>query len=363
MLLLALGVLVLVIQVGYWVLLGRGFSVALRLSVGATRTEPGQTPTVIVAARNEAHRVGRLINALARQSLTPGAIVLVDDGSRDGTADVARRTETTGIPLSIISLDDTGGNKKAALTEGIRQAATPLLVFTDADCEPERDWVLGMARLHAAHPDEPLVVVGYSPFRPGRGMLNYLARYETFVTGVLTASAIGLGRPYMAVGRSLSYRRETFDSVDGFAQLMMVRSGDDDLFVQQVVRRGAARIVPLLEPSTRVQSDGPETWSAWLRQKRRHISAARHYDRRPALHLALLQGSSVGIWLLPLLLGWIGAGMLLIRLLVQFFVLRRAARSLGEQALLPAYVALDLLYMLYNALVVPLALLKVRREW
>ena len=362
MLLTTAGIIVFLVQMGYWLSLHRGFRQACAASVEAGRGDSAVPPSVVVAGRDEKPHVGALMDALRNQSLPPSDVVFVDDGSTDGTADAAAAAAGR-LPLRILRTGSAAGDKKAALSAGIRSAESPVVALTDADCVPAPGWLYHIARAHSSDPAEAVLVVGYSPFRRTHGLLNRLARYETFLTGYLTAAAIGLDRPYMAVGRNFSYSKALFNEVDGFERVRMVRSGDDDLFLQHATRSGSRRVVPLLHPASFVTTDAPPGWRAWIRQKRRHVSASHHYSLEAKLHLTLLQASSTAMWLLPFVLGWIGVALLTARLVVQHLLLRRAAARMGEGDLMPIHPVLDFLYALYNLILVPVALAKAPRGW
>ncbi|HMB93887.1 MAG TPA: glycosyltransferase family 2 protein, partial [Rhodothermales bacterium] len=252
--------------------------------------------------------------------------------------------------------------KKHALTYGIGEATHDLLAFTDADCTPPPDWLATLAAQHAATGKKALLV-GYSPFRKAPGLFNPMARYETFVTGFLTAAAIGLHHPYMAVGRNLSYPRSLFQTIEGFTHSLGSLSGDDDLLIQEVARRRAAPIQPVLAAETFVPSEPPASWQQWIRQKRRHLSAGQFYDHRTLAYLALFHTTSTVLWLAPLFLGWTGVGLLAAKLMGQGFVLRHAAHILHERDLLPAFPLLELGYMAYTLLMLPLGLARLPRRW
>ena len=85
----------------------------------------GEPLTILIAARDEAARIGTTVVALRKQF--PGAQVLVaDDGSRDATAQVAA---TAGA--RVVRLPRRG--KGQALTLGEREAAPGDLLLCDAD--------------------------------------------------------------------------------------------------------------------------------------------------------------------------------------------------------------------------------------
>src|SRR5262245_48876773 len=59
-------------------------------------------------------------------------IVVVDDGSRDRTAEVVERFGG-GVPVRVVRLAENRG-KGAAVAAGVEAAAHALVAFTDADC-------------------------------------------------------------------------------------------------------------------------------------------------------------------------------------------------------------------------------------
>lgn len=348
------------IQLAYWVLLRTGFR---RAQLSQREADAPLPPlSVVVAARNEEHTLPTLLAALARQTHPAFEVVIVDDASTDATPHLVERWAAHHPNVRLLRVTEpVPPRKKHALALGIAAARHDLLVLTDADCVPPPTWLEAMARQHGAA--GAVLLIGYSPYRRGRGLLNRLARYETFVTGFLTAAAVGLGRPYMAVGRNLSYPRPVFQRIGGFAHSRRSLSGDDDLLVQEVARRRAATIRHVFAPSTFVLTDAPPTWRAWLRQKKRHASAGRFYTTTAKVHLALFQASGAALWLAPLFAGWFGAGLLAARLLVQARILHEAARTFQEDDLIAVTPVLELLYAAYNAAVVPLGLMKVPERW
>ncbi|MBK9013528.1 MAG: glycosyltransferase [Saprospiraceae bacterium] len=88
------------------------------------------------------------------------------------------------------------------------------------------------------------------------------------------------------VGRNLAYRRELYDSIGGFRSHEHLASGDDDLFVNAVARRG--KVGSRLNPRTFVYSKPKTTWRAYFRQKTRHFSTGTEYKFKDKFILSLL---------------------------------------------------------------------------
>ncbi|MEO8668225.1 MAG: glycosyltransferase [Bauldia sp.] len=121
--------------------------------------------TAIIPARDEAETVGDVVGSLLRQVYEGRfAVVLVDDQSSDGTADVARRAAAeakaadrlTVLPGAALPAGWTG--KLWAMKQGVeatREGEPALLLFTDADIVYEPD---ALARLVAQAEFEGLVL-------------------------------------------------------------------------------------------------------------------------------------------------------------------------------------------------------------
>ncbi|WP_326740020.1 bifunctional polysaccharide deacetylase/glycosyltransferase family 2 protein [Streptomyces sp. NBC_01022] len=92
--------------------------------------------SVIVPAYNEKECIAHTLNSLA-SSTHPIEIILVDDGSTDGTPEIA---ESLGLPnLRVVRQENAG--KSSALNNGVRQARYDIVVMMDGDTVFEPDTV------------------------------------------------------------------------------------------------------------------------------------------------------------------------------------------------------------------------------
>jgi glycosyltransferase involved in cell wall biosynthesis len=84
--------------------------------------------SVVIPAYNAERFIGPAIESMLAQATPPETIIVVDDGSTDGTAKAAR---AAGGIVQVVRQANAG--QGAATTAGIRLVTTPLVAFDDAD--------------------------------------------------------------------------------------------------------------------------------------------------------------------------------------------------------------------------------------
>lgn len=93
---------------------------------------------MIVLARDEEQGIDRCLEALLGQSRPPDRVIVVDHGSRDGTAERVRARRDARLRLVGA---DPGAGIAAARNAGLAAADADVIFFTDADCAPGRHWL------------------------------------------------------------------------------------------------------------------------------------------------------------------------------------------------------------------------------
>ena len=93
--------------------------------------------SVIVPAYNEAANIAATVTSLVGNDYPRIEVIVVDDGSTDGTADIVRRLRLPNV--YVITQPNAG--KPAALNNGIAHARSDILVLVDGDTVFEQDTV------------------------------------------------------------------------------------------------------------------------------------------------------------------------------------------------------------------------------
>lgn len=155
--------------------------------------------SVIVPVFNERTHIERLCTALKAQSYSDFEVIIVDNGSVDGTAEAAARY------FPVISCPEKGEHPSRNL--GISRANGELLLFLDGDTVPDRRWVEQMVESYKAGYEliggNTIVV----PFRKGR-FFEETVRHYAIATLNVRVNGASAYFPTCNVGYSSRVLRE-----------------------------------------------------------------------------------------------------------------------------------------------------------
>jgi cellulose synthase/poly-beta-1,6-N-acetylglucosamine synthase-like glycosyltransferase len=340
-----------------------------RVAAGPSENRPPKEYpplSIIICARNEENNLLDLIPIIMEQDYPDFEVIVMNDNSYDESEEILKALQVRYPRLRVTHLSEEKQRmqgKKFALALGIKAASNERLLLTDADCRPtSNQWLKQMATGF-----DSAIVLGYSPYIRKNGFLNAMIRYDAFYSALFYLGAAMRGMTYMGVGRNLSYTKTLFFSVGGFKSHMHILPGDDDLFINEVARKGNTTVVYRRE--SHMLTFPKESWSEWFKQKRRHFSVSGHYHFKHRLLLviwplswAIMILAAVGLLvagIAPLLV----ISVLSLRYLIQFIIFRQAGRWLGDRDI--SYLAwiLEAAYMLLMPFVALWGLMVKPRIW
>ena len=225
----------------------------------ASVTEP--FASIIIPCRNAARTIGDTIASMRDQSSPPLEIIVVDDGSTDGSPEVAERARARVIRLTRRAY--AGG----ARNEGIEAARGSVLAFVDADVVVARDWLERVSATLRSNPG--IAGVGGRIVNGRRGLVAELEHFLNLSEWMSERERTCNGYPTMAV----AYRREAVGTI----RFPASNYGEDIFFGREIEARGG-RI--RYDPSIRIEHrhERLDVGSFWARQV--HAGRAFYETRR-----------------------------------------------------------------------------------
>jgi GT2 family glycosyltransferase/DNA-binding beta-propeller fold protein YncE len=171
--------------------------------------------SVVVCAYNAADTLEDNLTSLERLTYPDYEIILVNDGSKDATADMAARHPR----VRLVSIPN--GGLSAARNVGLAQATGEIVAYTDADTRVDRDWLTYLVQpfltSDVVGSGGPNVVPADDP-----PIAQCIARAPGAPTHVLLDDRIAEHVP----GCNMAFRREALLAIGGFNPIYL-RAGDD----------------------------------------------------------------------------------------------------------------------------------------
>jgi glycosyltransferase involved in cell wall biosynthesis len=222
--------------------------------------------TVVVCSLNGGRKIAACLEALANQSVAGTAqVVVVDDGSTDATAEVARRYTQEVVVHS------TNRGLSAARNTGIEHARAPVIAFTDDDCIPAPTW---LEQLLLAHERPGVVGAGgpvevaelrtavhrylldnppLAPLELELGRCQSLpGRFGLYLRRMWAPANDQVGRAvYSFAGANMSFKKAALFAVGGFDPRQ--KFGGDDEYICSRIRGSFPSSKLWFEPSALVR--------------------------------------------------------------------------------------------------------------
>ncbi|MDM8516629.1 glycosyltransferase [Desulfobacterales bacterium HSG16] len=111
--------------------------------------------SVAVVTRDRSALLAKTLESIARQTVMPDEVVVVDNASIDDTRKMVKSFESN-LPILYLYCEEIGVN--AARNCALKNSTGDVLLFTDDDAEAEPEWVEEMSKSLKKHPDAAAIV-------------------------------------------------------------------------------------------------------------------------------------------------------------------------------------------------------------
>jgi GT2 family glycosyltransferase len=191
--------------------------------------------SVVIPTRNRAEYLAVALASLGRQQLDrPYEVLVVDDGSSDGTAQVARAAGVRYL------LQDPARGLNAARNTGVRMTAAPLIAFLDDDVEVPAGWLAALVDGADRHPDADAFGGPIRARLEGRAP-GSCGREEPPITALDLGPEDSVAD--MVWGANLAIRRGAFERLGPFDEAVAGHGDEEDWL--RALQRAGGKIVYL----------------------------------------------------------------------------------------------------------------------
>jgi chlorobactene glucosyltransferase len=226
--------------------------------------------SVIVPARNEAHNIGRCVSSILTATYPNLEIIVVDDSSTDGTADIARAAAKGDPRVHVIicpPLPEGWFGKQWACTTGAKAARGSVLQFTDADTIHGPDLMTRSINAMRRARAQLFTVAGHQELG---GFWERVIQPQVFTVlsmryggteSVTNATSV---RNKIANGQCIFVTHDSYNSIGGHASVRT--SVAEDLMLAQKFFAARKRVVVMLglnQLSTRMYGSLREIVNGW----------------------------------------------------------------------------------------------------
>ncbi len=324
----------------------------------AQKSTPKRIPvSVLICVKDQVDALKKLFPLLANQSYPDFEIVLINNASTDDSLELMKEYAAAYSFVKIVDVVNNEafwGNKKYALTLGIKAAKNEYLLLIEPDSIPDSpQWIMNLSAQFTLH---KTVVLGHSRITPqSKSWTNKLFRFQNTLQTLHVFSWTLMGKPFMGSGRNLAYKKEEFFNVNGFIDHMSLPYGEDVLFVNQIAQSKNTTIcdAPMGFTSTEVNNRF-KSWTAAVAHQNKLLSLLSLGDQLKIrffnfTQIALLISATI---LFAFQMEWmIVLSILLFRYVIVWIYMSKAFKKFNEKDIRYWFPALEIIHTFTQSIV------------
>lgn len=270
------------------------------------KTTPPQSKrypiSVIVYVKNHQKELPKFLKALSQQSYPNFEIILVNNASHDDSLEICKEFAGLHSQTKIVDVKNNEafwGNKRYALTLGIKVALHDHLLFTEPDAIPDSaQWIAHTASQATFH---KTIVVGYHRIAASKKSIwNKLIRLQHNLTVFYNFAWIQKGKALYATNKNLLYHKELFFEHNGFIDYMNLSHGEDYFFINKISTPKNTTTCGL--PTAFTNSPSHDTYTAWKNALHENHDLFKKLPLKDRLKIDLFTWSRFGFYTLALIL-------------------------------------------------------------
>lgn len=220
--------------------------------------------TILIAAYNEEKSIVSTLTSIFQQDYPALiSVIVINDGSQDGTVDFVRLAQKNHANLELIDLKKNAG-KAAALNHGLEKCTTDIVITIDADSYILKDAVKNLVARYLSDPINTKAVAGEILIRNSRENWITKAQEWDYFLGIATIKRVQslFQGTLVAQGAFSLYDRKTLLELGGWPEMV----GEDIVLTWKILEAGHR--VGHAENALAF-TDAPNTLQKFIKQRQR----------------------------------------------------------------------------------------------
>lgn len=300
--------------------------------------------SVVIPARNEPD-LYLLLSDLNHQDIASDnyEVIVIDDHS-------LKKIISSGNGEKLFHLKEGFHGKKAALTLGIGQAKGNIITTIDADCRVGREFI---RNIHKVFSNNDIVLSpGLIRYSPASNLFEKMQALETSAVMGMGVALHRMGLPSLSNGANLAFTKKIWLEVGGYQKHQHIPSGDDEFFVQDIVKKYPQQVLYRTERESIVSTTANKSFKDFMHQRLRWAGKWRKHKN------IRIQAIAVAVFLVHLMIcagliilfreyNAIFIGLFLLKFILEDYLILKVSKKLRAHFSLFPFIILQLLYSPY----------------
>ncbi len=323
----------------------------LRKKPQSAPQKPAKTRfSIVVAFRDEEEHLYNLFDSLRALEYPPSLfeIIAVNDHSSDNSVAILQKWKIAHPELTVRILESPEPSKKAALTFGISKATHSWIVTTDADCSIPSCWLQQFNTIICNK--KTALIAGPVECSSNGSFLEEFQRLDFLSLQGTTMGVFGLSIPFLCNGANMCYKKEAFESVQGFEGNQHIASGDDVFLLEKIVQRYPKEIHYAKYKESCVKSSPQMDWKSLLSQRMRWAGKASAYSNPYGIAIGCVVFAFNSLLVLLFIINPLVAGVLFVfKGTLDFVFLKKTADFFQQKIGVQTFLLSALLYPIFSS--------------
>ncbi|MEO1030363.1 MAG: glycosyltransferase [Bacteroidota bacterium] len=323
--------------------------------------------SVVIPFRNEAKHLPKLLDSILKLNYPKDLfeIILVDDDSSDQSIEMIHKVMASSAQnLSIIKNKRMSNSpKKDAISTAIAHSKNEWIITTDADCIVPTYWLDTFDEyIQTRHPNCIVAPVSYTQ---NHSFFNRFQALDFLSLQGATIGGFGLKLPFLSNGANFAYQKTAFKNSNGFKDNSDIASGDDIFLLEKFKQLNVKKVAYLKSNNAIVMTSPVDHIGQLIQQRLRWASKT---SRNPngfskMVGLVVFLANLVCVVLpFAVLIGLmelrIAIALFVIKFAIDFLLLFKTSRFLGQESILLSYIYASVLYPFFSVYIVALSWFK-----